>query len=56
MPKDSKKAVGTSAVERRKRELVDAFHEALTALHGRRAHKTGELTRLADTPPWKGLV
>jgi molybdate transport repressor ModE-like protein len=55
-------AVDNELLERREGKVLigllrgDAFHEALTALHGRRAHKAGELTRIADTPPWQGLI
>jgi putative molybdopterin biosynthesis protein len=34
----------------------DAFHDAVTGLHGDRAHRTGEVASVQDTPPWKGLL
>lgn len=34
----------------------DAFRDAVTELHGERAHRTGEVASIQDTPPWKGLV
>lgn len=34
----------------------DAFHDTVTALHGERAHRTGEVASLQDVPPWKGLI
>jgi len=34
----------------------DIFHDAVAGLHGERAHRTGEVTALHETPPWKGFV
>lgn len=33
----------------------DAFHDAVIELHGQRAHRTGEVAAMRDTPPWKAL-
>ena len=30
----------------------DAFHDAVTAHHGPRAHRTGEIAGIEETPPW----
>ena len=34
----------------------DAFHDAVTALHGQRVHRTGEITLVEKTPPWDQLL
>jgi len=34
----------------------DAFHDAISELHGERAHRTGQVSAVEDTPPWKGLL
>jgi molybdate transport repressor ModE-like protein len=34
----------------------DAFHDAVTEYHGERAHRTGEVTLLRETPPWDELL
>src|SRR4030095_4883580 len=55
-------AMHKDVLERREGKLLvgllrgDAFHDALTALHGARAHRTGEIARLEDTPPWNALL
>jgi len=49
-------------LERREGKLLigllcgDAFHDAVTVLHGTRAHRSGEVARLEDTPPWNALL
>jgi molybdate transport repressor ModE-like protein len=34
----------------------DAFHDVVAELHGERAHRTGEIAQLRDTPPWDKLL
>jgi molybdate transport repressor ModE-like protein len=34
----------------------NAFHDVVTELHGERAHRTGEIALLRDTPPWDKLL
>jgi molybdate transport repressor ModE-like protein len=34
----------------------DAFHDIVTGLHGERAHRTGEVAQLRQTPPWDKLL
>jgi molybdate transport repressor ModE-like protein len=55
-------AVHKDVLERREGKLLigllrgDAFHDAVNAVHGTRAHRTGEIARLEDTPPWNALL
>ena len=34
----------------------DAFHDAVTAYHGERGHRTGEIALIQETPPWNELL
>lgn len=34
----------------------DAFHDTVASLHGVRAHRTGEIARIEDTPPWNASL
>ena len=55
-------AVHKDMLERREAKLLigllrgDAFHDAVTALHGVRAHRTGEIALVEKTPPWDKLL
>src|SRR5262249_12026295 len=54
-------AVHKDFLERREAKLLigllrgDAFHDAVTELHGLRAHRTGEVTLVEKTAPWDDL-
>src|SRR5262245_17251209 len=54
-------AAHNDLLERREAKLLigllrgDAFHNAVTELHGVRAHRTGEVALVEKTPPWDGL-
>src|SRR5262245_9834235 len=51
-------AVHKDVLERREGKLLiglmrgDAFHDTVTAYHGPRAHRTGEIAPIEETPPW----
>jgi len=55
-------AVHKDMLERREAKLLigllrgDAFHDAVTALHGVRAHRAGEIALVEKTPPWDKLL
>jgi molybdate-binding protein len=49
-------------LERREAKLLigllrgDAFHDAVSALHGVRTHRSGEIALIDRTPPWDELL
>src|SRR5262245_41518871 len=51
-------AAHKDVLERREGKLLigllrgDAFHDTVTAYHGPRAHRTGEIAPIEETPPW----
>ena len=55
-------AVHKDLLERREAKLLigllrgDAFHDTVSALHGVRTHRTGEITLVEKTPPWDELL
>jgi putative molybdopterin biosynthesis protein len=55
-------AVHKDLLERREGKLLigllrgDAFHDAVAALHGMGAHRTGEISLVDKTPPWDVLL
>ena len=55
-------AVHKDLLERREGKLLvgllrgDAFHDAIAALHGVGAHRTGEVSSVDKTPPWDDLL
>jgi molybdate transport repressor ModE-like protein len=55
-------AVHKELLERREGKLLigllrgDAFHDAVAALHGVGAHRTGEISLVDQTPPWDVLL
>src|SRR5262249_12549534 len=55
-------AVHRDLLERREGKLLigllrgDAFHDAVAALHGVAAHRTGEISTVEKTPPWDVLL
>jgi molybdate-binding protein len=55
-------AVHKDVIERREAKVLigllrgDSFHDAVTGLHGARAHRTGEIALVEKTPPWDEML